>query len=71
MIAACTSRAAPSRLRLRLNCNVMLVLPTVLSEFISATSAMTPRWRSSGVATVAAIVSGLAPGMIADTVMVG
>src|SRR5215831_9354296 len=30
-----------------------------------------PRWRSSGVATVAAIVSGLAPGIYADTVMVG
>ena len=38
-------------------------MPTVLCEVISVTSAMMPRWRSSGVATVAAIVSGLAPGI--------
>jgi hypothetical protein len=30
-----------------------------------------PRWRSSGVATVAAIVSGPAPGIDAVTKMVG
>jgi len=46
-------------------------MPTVLSELISVTSAMMPRWRSSGVATVAAIVAGLAPGKLALTVMVG
>ena len=45
--------------------------PTVLCEVISVTSAMTPRWRSSGVATVVAIVSGLAPGICACTTMVG
>ena len=54
-----------------MNCKVMRVMPTVLSELISMTSAMMPRWRSSGVATVAAIVSGLAPGILADTEMVG
>src|SRR5260370_6634052 len=32
---------------------------------------MTPRWRSSGVATVVAIVSGLAPGIWANTEIVG
>src|SRR5215472_12920706 len=32
---------------------------------------MIPRWRSSGVATVAAIVSGLAPGIVANTEIVG
>ena len=51
-------------LRLRPNCRVMRVEPTVLCEVISVTSAMTPRWRSSGVATVVAIVSGLAPGIV-------
>ena len=35
------------------------------------TSAMSPRWRSSGVATVVAIVSGLAPGSCAVTEIVG
>ena len=46
-------------------------MPTVLCEVISVTSAMIPRWRSSGVATVVAIVSGLAPGIVADTEIVG
>ena len=40
-------------------------------EVISLTSAMVPRWRSKGVATVAAITSGLAPGIEASTTMVG
>lgn len=35
------------------------------------TPAMLPRLRSRGVATVAAITSGLAPGKLADTEMVG
>src|SRR5208282_5655183 len=69
-IAAWTSRAAPSMSRLRPNCSVMLVLPTVLEEVISVTSAIVPRWRSRGVATVVAIVSGLAPAMLAETVIV-
>jgi hypothetical protein len=48
----------------------MLVLPTELEEVISVTSAIVPRWRSRGVATVVAMVSGLAPGMDADTEIV-
>ena len=32
---------------------------------------MRPNWRSSGVATAEAMVSGLAPGRPADTSMVG
>src|SRR5438132_12809340 len=51
----------------RPNCKVMRDEPTLLDEVISVTSAMTPRWRSSGVATVVAIVSGLAPGICANT----
>ena len=35
------------------------------------TEAMRPNWRSSGVATEEAMVSGLAPGKPADTEMVG
>ena len=61
-MAACTSRAAPSMSRLRSNCSVMLVEPSDEREVISVTPAMLPSARSSGVATVAAIVSGLAPG---------
>ena len=49
----------------------MPVLPTELEEVISVTSAMVPRWRSRGVATVVAIVSGLAPAMDAWTWIVG
>ena len=69
-MAACTSRAAPSMSRLRPNWRVTLVLPTELEEVISVTSAIAPRWRSRGVATVVAIVSGLAPGIEADTEIV-
>jgi len=50
---------------------VIEVVLTVLCEVISVTSAMTPRWRSSGVATVVDIVSGLAPGIVANTEIVG
>ena len=46
-------------------------MPSELVEVISVTSAIWPRWRSSGAATRVAIVSGLAPGMLACTEMVG
>ena len=58
-------------LRLRSNCNVTTVEPSELTELICATPAIWPNWRSSGVATVAAMVSGLAPGTVALTWMVG
>jgi hypothetical protein len=45
--------------------------PSELFDVISVTPAMRPSERSSGVATVAAMVSGLAPGSEADTEMVG
>jgi hypothetical protein len=70
-IAASTSRAAPSMLRDRSNCSTTLELPTALCEVISVTPAMTPRCRSSGVVTLVATVSGLAPGSEAETTMVG
>ncbi len=50
---------------------VMLVVPSALVEVISVTPAMRPNRRSSGVATAEAIVSGLAPGRLALTWMVG
>src|SRR3954452_9255156 len=49
----------------------MLLLPVVLVDVISFTPAMRPSRRSSGVATLDAMVSGLAPGRDADTAMVG
>jgi hypothetical protein len=42
LMAACTSRAAPSILRLRSNCNVMLLPPRVLDEVIWVMPAMRP-----------------------------
>ena len=70
-MAACTSRAAPSMLRLRSNCRVTLVLPSELEEVISVMPAMWLNWRSSGVATEAAMICALAPGRLALTLMVG
>src|SRR5262249_44623909 len=71
LIAACTSRAAASILRLRSNWSVMVVLPRLLEEVISETAAMWPSWRSSGVAIEDATVAGLAPGRDAPTEIVG
>ncbi len=71
LMAASTSRAAPSMLRLRSNWMVMVVVPRPLVEVISVTPAMWPNWRSSGVATEEAMISALAPGRPALTEMVG
>ena len=49
----------------------MRVLPSDDEEVSSLTPAIAPRARSSGVATVDAMVSGLAPGSEAETEMVG
>ncbi len=68
---ACTSRAAPSMLRERSNCTAMLVEPSALVEVISVTPAISANRRSSGAATVAAMVAGSAPGRLALTRMVG
>src|SRR5215472_2076943 len=71
LIAACTSRAAASISRERSNCSVMLVEPSWLVEVIWLTPAIRPNWRSSGVATDDAMVSGLAPGRPAFTLITG
>ena len=49
----------------------MFVFPSELEEVISVTPAMRPNWRSSGVATEEAMISGLAPGSDALTEIVG
>src|SRR5579863_2223983 len=71
LMAACTSRAAASIFLLRSNCRLMLVMPSVLDDVISLTPEMRPNWRSRGVATDEAIVSGLAPGRAAATEIEG
>jgi hypothetical protein len=46
-------------------------LPSELSDVISSTPAIALRCRSSGVVTLVATVSGLAPGSCAMTTMAG
>src|ERR1022692_192129 len=70
-MAACTSCAAASILRLRLNCTVICVESCEFTELICEIPAMVENCLSRGVATVDAMVSGLAPGSAALTVMVG
>ncbi len=70
-IAAWTSWAAASMSRDRLNWRVIWVIPSVLLELMESRPAIVENWRSSGVATAEAIVSGLAPGRLALTRIVG
>src|SRR5215510_9759851 len=70
-IAVCTSTVAPSISRFRANCRVILVLFCRLFEVIESSPAMVVNWRSSGVATADAMVSGFAPGKLAKMVSVG
>ena len=69
--AACTSRAALSILREMSNWIEIEVVPSELDEVSSITPGISPSRRSSGAATVAAMVEGSAPGRLADTRMVG
>ena len=71
LIAACTSRAARSMLRPIENCTWMLVVPSELVEVIWSMPAMVPSLRSSGAATVAAMIDGSAPGREAETRIIG
>src|SRR3954468_18424125 len=70
-IAACTSCAAASMFRLSANWSEIWVLPWLLVEVIVSIPGTVENCFSSGVATEAAIVSGLAPGRLALTEMVG
>src|SRR5260221_11737702 len=62
VIAVCTSVAAASMLLVRANCRVRLVSPWVLLEVTSSSPLICMNCRSSGVATLLDIGSGLAPG---------
>ncbi|MNG38081.1 hypothetical protein D3C84_1256370 [compost metagenome] len=54
-------------MRSRVNSTQMLVNPWVEFELMAVTPGILPSARSSGVATVDAILSGLAPGKLAYT----
>jgi hypothetical protein len=71
LIAACTSRAASLRSRSRLNISSIVVAPWRLCDDISRRPGVEANARSSGVATLLAIVSGLAPGSEACTAIAG
>ncbi len=71
LIAACTSRAAPLMSRSRSNCRITRVEPWLERLLMVLTPAMAPKERSSGVATVEAMTSGLAPGKLAWTTITG
>src|SRR6267142_1223304 len=70
-MAASMSLAAALIFRFKSNCSVIAVAPRELVDVISVTPAIRPNCRSSGAATDEAMVSGLAPGKLAATVMVG
>src|SRR5512139_668581 len=70
-IADCTSSAAPSMSRDRSNSIVTSVEPWLDDEFIDLMPAMFENCRSRGVAIDDAMVSGLAPGRLALTWIVG
>ena len=70
-IAAFTSCAAASMSRSGLNWSVIDVFPSPLLDVMLSMPAIAENDFSSGVATVAAMVSGLAPGRFALTLIVG
>ena len=71
LMADWMSSAAPSMLRLRSNCTVMVLVPRMLVEVMLVTPGIWPNCRSSGAVTELAMVSGLAPGSLVLTLMVG
>src|ERR1035441_2430733 len=71
LMAACTSRAAPSTLRFRSNWMVTEQPPRELADVISVTPAIWARRRSSGAAREEATVAGSAPGSEAETLIIG
>jgi hypothetical protein len=58
-------------LRVKSNCSVIAVVPWTLVEVIWLTPGKSANCRSSGCATDEAIISGLAPGRLALTLIVG
>src|SRR5207244_13366052 len=57
VIAACTSTAAPSRLRFKSNSSVICVEPSEFTDVIDSSPAIIEKWFSGGVAHDADIVS--------------
>ena len=70
-MAFCTSCVALSMSRSSAKDRLICVEPVPLWEVITSRPGICVKARSSGVATVAAIVSGSAPGRLALTLMVG
>src|SRR5512142_208792 len=70
-IIAWTSWAAPSMSLSRLNCRVIWVVPTPLTDVMLSRPAIVENCFSRGVATAEAMVSGLAPGSEPLTRIVG
>ena len=71
LMAACTSRAASLMSVSRLKCKTTCVAFWLLDELMPFTPETPIMARSSGAATVVDILSGLAPGKLARTTMVG
>ncbi len=69
--AACTSTAAASMSRFVSNSSVIVLAPNVFVELIVFSPAIVENCFSSGSATELAIVSGLAPGSTAETLITG
>ena len=67
LMAACTSWAAESIFRSKVNWSVMLAVPNALMEVIWDSPLIWPNCRSKGVVTEDAMTSGLAPGYCAIT----
>ena len=63
-MAACTSCAAPSIERVRLNCSVIWLVPSLLVLSMEASPVIWPNWRSRLAVTRVAVTSGLAPGKL-------
>src|SRR3981081_2546442 len=66
-VGGAAGTAAAAALRLRSNCRVMEVAPSTLVEVSWVTPEICPNWRSSGAATVEAMVSGLARVRVAES----
>ena len=71
LIAACTSCVATVELRVRLNCSVIWLVPSELTEIMLVRPWISPNWRSSEAVIRVATVCGLAPGSCVVTSMVG
>ena len=70
-MAACTSCAALSMLRLSSNCKVIWLVPSLLCDVIETRPGIWPNWRSSEAVISVDTVSGLAPGSCVVIWMVG